>query len=176
MPLVLKCLTSIKALLAVAIAVCVLVLSPVTQGQAFAQKATNRQSQQQKNLEMTQEQVAKLKAIRKASKARATTLTKALSIKRKRLMAYVAIPKADEATALKLSREVSQVEAKIHALRVKTWFRMRDVMTPEQVEQFTRMRRAKLTAKKRRSSTRAKSRKTSTATDRNIRVKIGASR
>jgi hypothetical protein len=51
------------------------------------------------------------------------------------MMDYMADPGATEAKALEMQRDIQLDQAKMSELRVQSWFKMRSVLTPEQLKQ-----------------------------------------
>jgi Spy/CpxP family protein refolding chaperone len=87
----------------------------------------------------TQEQMDQIKAIQQKAHSQAQPLKQTLEQKRKEMMEYVSSPGATEAQALSKQREFAQLQNQLSELRIKTWFKMKDVMSPEQLQRYTQL-------------------------------------
>lgn len=114
----------------------------------FAQQYNPQQQQQQdarrqqmmERFGVTPEQMQQFKAIREGARAEAQALQQQIRQKRQALMQYVQSPDANEAQAMAMNRELNAMTARVGELRIQTVFRMKEVMTPEQFDQFVRQR------------------------------------
>lgn len=88
------------------------------------------------DLGLTEEQKTKLKSIQQEGQ----TQNKALREKNRNLyremMGYMASPSATEAKALEMQRHIQEEQAKMGEIRLKSWFKIRSVLTPEQIEKI----------------------------------------
>lgn len=94
-----------------------------------------------KKLGVTPAQAEELKAIREGNRREGGQLKEEIRLKQKALMAYMTSPGATEAGALDRQNEIAALRNRMSELRIKTWFAIREKLTPEQLEKLTRMRR-----------------------------------
>jgi len=95
-------------------------------------------------LNLTPEQRARLREIRRQSEPEARALTRRLNGARRALDEAVFSDEADEATVEQRARELSDAQAAVVRLRALTELRVRRVLTPEQLQTFRGLRREAL--------------------------------
>ncbi len=113
-------------------------------GKQSGKNGQDREAKRQKMMEqfgLTPEQMEEFKSIREASKTEANALKSEIRQKRQAMMTYMQSADANERQALSMNREMSDLMARVGALRIKTLFQMKGVMTPEQYEKFVAQRK-----------------------------------
>lgn len=95
-------------------------------------------------LNLSDEQKQKLEVIKKEGAAEAHSLKDLLRQKRKAMMEYLASPSATEAKALAMQEDIARTQSQIVQLRIKAWFKMRNVFTPEQLQTIEKERKTRL--------------------------------
>jgi Spy/CpxP family protein refolding chaperone len=83
-------------------------------------------------LRLTPEQKDKIRALQTQGHESSRALHQQLKAKRQALMEYLQSVDADEARAQSLQAEVNDMQAQMSAQRLKSWFQMRAILTPEQ--------------------------------------------
>lgn len=144
----------LKALAALAIPAAVLLAAPQGwaepggnmsggpgKGQAGNMQARHQQMMQ--TLGMTPEQMERMKAIHEQGKGQSQALHQQLRTKRQALMQYMKSPDATEAQARSMNAELNAVQRQLGELRIKSWFQMRGILTPEQFQKMRQMRPAR---------------------------------
>lgn len=91
-------------------------------------------------LNLTADQQAQLKALREQGKNQAQERHQQLQAKRRNLMSYLKSPNATEDRALQLQNEINALQNQMSAQRIHTWFRMRKILTPEQLQKLEQMK------------------------------------
>jgi Spy/CpxP family protein refolding chaperone len=99
-----------------------------------------RHEQIMSQLGLTAEQQSQLKALREQGKNEAKERYQQLRVKRHNLMTYLKSPKATEERALQLQNEVNALQNQMSAQRIHTWFQMRKILTPEQLQKLERLK------------------------------------
>ncbi len=108
------------------------------------QKGQGQEMRRQKMMEkfgLTPEQMAEFKTLREESKAEAKTIKEELKQKRHAMMEYMQSSDATESEALSMNQEMAQLMSRMGGLRIKTLFKMKNAMTPEQFEKFVAHRK-----------------------------------
>jgi Spy/CpxP family protein refolding chaperone len=88
---------------------------------------------------LSPEQMQELKTLREQGRSQAQTLRQQLRAKQQELMRYIKSPGANEGQAMSLLGEINALQRQVGELRIKTWFRMRSHLTPEQMEKLQQM-------------------------------------
>lgn len=99
-----------------------------------------RRKEMQSKLGISDEQSAKLKAIREHNHGKAEQLHQQMRLKRQALMEYVSTPNSDPEKARAMQQEIDQLQKQISNLRMDAWFEMRKVLNPEQLRQMQSIR------------------------------------
>ncbi len=107
------------------------------QGQGQGNQNDNGMMQQ---LGLTQEQAEKLRAIKEQGRAQSKALHQQLRSKRQALMQYIQSSNANESKAMAMQTELNRLQGEMSALRLKTFFQMRAMMTPEQMQKMQQMK------------------------------------
>lgn len=94
-----------------------------------------------KKIGMSDEQLNEVDAIRKQAEGEASVIRQKLDAEREGLHSYMMSSKATETEALARQADISRLQAELKQVRIKTWFKMRGVMTPQQLEQFIAQRK-----------------------------------
>ncbi|MCE3234672.1 MAG: Heavy-metal resistance [Vampirovibrio sp.] len=94
-----------------------------------------------KELGLNPEQAQKMKAIKEQGRGQGRALNQQLHAKRQALMQYLQSPGANEAQARSMNNDINNLQKQISELRLKSWFAMRKVMTPEQLQKLNRLKR-----------------------------------
>lgn len=90
----------------------------------------------QERLGLSSEQAKELKTIRERSLAQGKALHEQTRQKREAVMEYLKSPDANEATALRMNNELNDLYRRLGELRIKTWFDMREHLSPEQLKKM----------------------------------------
>ncbi len=90
-------------------------------------------------LGLTQEQQGKLKALKEGKKANFKSKMQASHEKRKALHDYMASDDATESGAMAKQRELNALQAEIGEMKVRSFFEMRSILTPEQRQKMKAM-------------------------------------
>tara|TARA_B100000287_G_C20469630_1_gene716684 strand:- start:38 stop:559 length:522 start_codon:yes stop_codon:yes gene_type:complete len=88
----------------------------------------------------SEQQLDQFKTIKDASKTEAQGLKDQIKTKRQAMMDYMTSPDATESQALKYHQEMADLMNQMGVLRIKTTFKMKDLMTPEQFTAFSQDR------------------------------------
>ncbi len=88
------------------------------------------------------EQLQRIQAIQQQGKNESNSLMQQLKSKRQALMQYMQSPNATEAQARALSNDMQRIQGQLSDLRIRTYFRMRNEMTPEQFQMFLKTRQS----------------------------------
>jgi Spy/CpxP family protein refolding chaperone len=83
-------------------------------------------------LNLSKEQSAKVKALVEQGKTESQALYQQVKEKREALMTYLKADDAIEAKALELNSEIQELKGHLGEMRLKTWFAIREQLTPEQ--------------------------------------------
>jgi Spy/CpxP family protein refolding chaperone len=94
-------------------------------------------AQMMKKLGLTSDQQKKINHIADQGRKKSKPLTQKLMVERQALWAYLKSPKADEKEALKRTSDVRKIRQQISELRLHTWFAIRKVLTPQQLEKLS---------------------------------------
>lgn len=108
---------------------------PRQQGQRPA-----RRSQMMEQLGLSAEQKQKVKALMEQGKGQSKSLNEQLKTKRQAMMQYLQSPNASEAKAKSMNNEINDIQRQLSELRLKTWFDMRSILTPEQLQKLNQMK------------------------------------
>jgi Spy/CpxP family protein refolding chaperone len=95
-------------------------------------------------LKLSPEQQNKIKAIRDNASKEAEPLRQQLMAKQKEVMSYVGRPDATETKAIALQRDLHALQLKMAEHRLRTWFKIKSVMTPEQSRQYAEVRKQRM--------------------------------
>lgn len=95
-------------------------------------------------LNLTPEQRARLREIRRQSEPEARALTRRLNQARRALDEAIYSEETDEAAVEQRAREMADAQAAVVRLRALTELRVRRVLTPEQLQTFRALRREAL--------------------------------
>lgn len=104
---------------------------------AFSERHTQIMSQ----LGLTPEQQAQFKSLREQGKSQGQDLRQQLHAKRQGLMEYLKSPDATETRALQLQSEMNTLQNQMSTQRIHTWFQMRKILTPEQIQKLEQLKR-----------------------------------
>ena len=88
-----------------------------------------------KDLNLSEEQREKLKTMMQDGREKSQALREKSKGRYRAMMDYMADPSATEAKALEMQRDIQADQAKMSELRIQSWFKMRSVLTPEQLQQ-----------------------------------------
>jgi Spy/CpxP family protein refolding chaperone len=88
-----------------------------------------------KDLNLSEEQREKLKTMMQEGREKNHALREKSKGRYRAMMDYMADPAATEAKALEMQRDIQADQAKMSELRIQSWFKMRSVLTPEQLQQ-----------------------------------------
>ena len=91
-------------------------------------------------LNLTAEQKQKLQSVRQQKQGQGQQLHQQIEQKRKALMQYMTQPNASESKALSMSKEIANLQEQAAEMRIQTWFQMKAIFTPEQLQQLQQMR------------------------------------
>ena len=91
-------------------------------------------------LKLSPKQTEAIQAIGQEGRQKSEGLKTQLRTKRHALMQYLHTNNATLAPALALNNEVNQIQRQIGELRLKTFFAMRSQLTPEQLQQFQKLK------------------------------------
>lgn len=91
-------------------------------------------------LNLSAEQLTAIAAIQEEGRTEASRLKAELRAKRHAMMAYVSSTSADQAKAMEHLQDVEAIRTQLSALRLQTWFKIRDVLTPEQLQRMQILR------------------------------------
>jgi Spy/CpxP family protein refolding chaperone len=131
-----------RTLLTLAIAMALL-LSSVVQAQPAgkaAASAIDPEARLAQNLDLTPKQARELKEIRQRARQDAQALHTQIRAKHQALATYLTSPNATERGALALQKEINELQGRMGEIRIRTWFDMREKMTPEQIQKFAELR------------------------------------
>lgn len=121
-------------------------MNPMQVAQAEPGRAGNPADREQrrqrmiKELSLSPEQAQKIKAIKEQGREQGRALNQQLRAKRQAMMQYLQSPNANEAQARTLNSDIHTLQKQISELRLKSWFAMRKVMTPEQLQKMNRLK------------------------------------
>jgi Spy/CpxP family protein refolding chaperone len=104
---------------------------------AFAERHAQIMSQ----LGLTPEQQAQFKALREQGKSQGQDLRQQLHSRRQGLMEYLKSPDATETRALQMQSEMNTLQSQMSTQRIHTWFQMRKILTPEQLQKLNQLKR-----------------------------------
>lgn len=91
-------------------------------------------------LRLTPEQKEKIRALQMQGHEQSHALHQQLRAKRQSLMQYLQSPDAEEGKAQGLQAEVSDLQSQMSMQRLKSWFQMRSILTPEQKQRLQQLR------------------------------------
>jgi Spy/CpxP family protein refolding chaperone len=91
-------------------------------------------------LKLSPKQTEAIQAIGQEGRQKSEGLKNQLRTKRHALMQYLHTNNAALSPALALNNEVNQIQQQIGELRLKTFFAMRSQLTPEQLQQFQKLK------------------------------------
>lgn len=97
-----------------------------------------------RNLGLTDEQMTKLKTTQQESMAEARKIQQQARERRKALMEYIASPEAKEEKASVMQRELNENLEALAQLRLRSWFKMRSILTPEQLQKLVSERKQRM--------------------------------
>lgn len=100
----------------------------------------DRHEQMMQQLGLSPEQRQKIKAIMQQGRTESQALHQQLKAKRQALMQYLQSSDANETRARSLNAEINDIQRQLSELRLKTWFAMRSLMTPEQIQKLGQMK------------------------------------
>lgn len=83
-------------------------------------------------LNLSEEQSAKVKALVEQGRTESQALYQQVKEKRDALMTYLKTDDAVESKALELNNEIQTLKGRLGEMRLKTWFAIREHLTPEQ--------------------------------------------
>jgi Spy/CpxP family protein refolding chaperone len=119
------------------------------QGGGHRAELQARHQQFMRQLGISPEQMQQIKAIRDQGKAESEPLHQQLRTKQQAFSQYMQTPDANEAQARRLFGELNDAQRKMGEQRIKTWFQMRQHLTPDQLQ---RMNQAQAQRRERRGS------------------------
>ncbi|MGE0200340.1 MAG: Spy/CpxP family protein refolding chaperone [Candidatus Melainabacteria bacterium] len=93
-------------------------------------------------LGLSEEQKQAMHEIRETNRVKAKAIRDQLQSKRQELRAQMTAPDGDKSQAVSLQKEIAGLQSQMEALRLKTWFAMKEKMTPEQLNKLKRIRQA----------------------------------
>ena len=102
---------------------------------AFAERHAQMMSQ----LGLTPEQQAQFKTLREQGKGQGKELHQQMQAKKQSLMEYLKSPNATEAHAMEIQAEISALQNQMSTQRIHTWFQMRQILTPEQLQKLEQL-------------------------------------
>lgn len=108
--------------------------------QQMKQQHEAKRQQLYQQLNITDEQAAKLKAVREKNQGQVRALRQESMTKRKALSQYMASPDADPAKAMTLQKDLAATNQRLEEQRLKGWFEMRKNLTPEQLTKLQSLR------------------------------------
>lgn len=91
-------------------------------------------------LQLSQEQKASLEKIQMEGKSKAVSLKSQLSKRRQEMLDYLSSTDAREEKANQMQHELAQLQEELSQLRITTWFQMRKILTPQQLETLSNFR------------------------------------
>jgi len=91
-------------------------------------------------LGLSAEQKQKVKALMLEGKTQSQTLSQQVQTKRQALMQYLKSSNASESKARAMNAEINDLQKQLSDLRLKTWFGMRSILTPEQLQKLSQMK------------------------------------
>jgi Spy/CpxP family protein refolding chaperone len=91
-------------------------------------------------LNLSAEQMTAIATIQEEGRTEASRLKAELRAKRHTMMAYVSSASADQGKAMEHLQGVEAIRTQLSALRLRTWFQIRDVLTPEQLQRLQTLR------------------------------------
>lgn len=100
----------------------------------------SRHLQVMQRLGLTPEQSEKMRTVMQQGKSQSRELHQQLQSKRQAFMRYIQTADAQEAQAQRLHNEMNELQHRLGELRVKTWFQMRQLLTPEQRQKLEQLR------------------------------------
>lgn len=89
-----------------------------------------------RQLNLSEEQKTKVQEIIKQGQADSKALRDKNKGRYREMMDYMASPVATESKAMDLQRQIQQEQAQLSEMRIKSWFKIRQVLTKEQLEQI----------------------------------------
>jgi Spy/CpxP family protein refolding chaperone len=88
------------------------------------------------DLQLTEDQKQKMDSLRKEAKSQAEPLKKSMWKKKRSAMEYASSPDATLAKALEMQKDSQSTLNQLETLRITTWFKMRAILTPDQLKQL----------------------------------------
>jgi Spy/CpxP family protein refolding chaperone len=85
-------------------------------------------------LSLTEDQKTKLKAIQQDGQSQSKAVREKTRGLYREMMTYMASPEAKEDKAMDMQRHIQGEQAKLGEIRMKSWFKIRSILTPEQIE------------------------------------------
>jgi len=121
-------------------------VGPAPESEAAAPPLQRRRAERAllRRLNLTPEQRASLREIRRQSEPEARALARRLNQARRALDEAVYSDETDEAAVERRARELAEAQAAVVRLRALTELRVRRVLTPEQLQTFRALRREAL--------------------------------
>lgn len=93
-----------------------------------------------RQLGLSAEQNQKVRAIMEEGRSQSQALHQQLKSKRQAFMQYMHSSSASESRALSLMEEMNALQRQLSELRVRTWFKVRTNLTPEQLQRLSQMK------------------------------------
>jgi len=93
-------------------------------------------------LGLSDEQKKAMHDIREENRVKAKAIHDRLQSLRQELRTLMTAPDADKSQAVSLQKEIAGLQNQMEELRLKTWFAMKEKMTPEQLNKLKRIRQA----------------------------------
>lgn len=93
-----------------------------------------------KALGLSPDQAQKIQAIKQQGREQSKVLDQQLHTKRQALMQYLQSPTANESQARAMNAEINTLQKQLSELRLKSWFSMRAIMTPEQLQKMKQLK------------------------------------
>lgn len=123
---------------------------PAQMNPAEPQRGGNSRSEHEKEghgfqnmiqkLDLSPEQSQKVNLIMQRGKQQGQALHQTIRKKRQDLMRYLHAPDSTESQAMAMNSEINAMQRQMSELRLKTWFAMRAIMTPEQRQKLQKLR------------------------------------
>lgn len=113
----------------------------IAQGQSPAgpgkpEAGANQRPRLLEQVGLSPEQRQKVQAIREQGRAQSEALRQQLETKQQAMMRYLQSSNADEAQARTLNADINRLQQQLSEARLKTWFSIRQQLTPEQLEKL----------------------------------------
>lgn len=92
-------------------------------------------------LNLSPEQAKRMQALRTGGHEQNQALHQQVRAKRQALMEYLQSPDATEGQALQMQSDINVLQGQLGAQRIRTWFQMREILTPEQLQKLKTLKK-----------------------------------